>query len=218
MKLHRVGKLPDWETVPSRDRNVFQKVAAKSRGVITPGNVATLWGAFMVGSGLKDISGREVTKGVFKVSLGRVADLFDGLAAETTGTKSPLGEGADVVTDKLETAAALPVLVKADILPMPPAGLIFAQNMANTVFSVVAKCRGIELHSSREGKRSTFGQWATMGFYGLAAAAREKDYDSLAQGLRAAGQASAAATAVLGTKALAGYAREALGAGTGRPG
>lgn len=210
MNLHRTEKSPQWDTIRPEERNPFQKVAAKTQGVVTPANAVSAIGAGMVAAGLRDISKGEVTKGSLKVGAGRIADVIDGTTAEKTGTKSPLGEGVDVVIDKVETAAALPVLVRAGILPKPTAAMIFSQNLANTAFSAVAKRRGVELHPSREGKLATFGQWATIGFHGLAAAAKENDYQRLGQGLEIAGHVSAIATAALGAKAIEGYARESL--------
>ena len=166
MNLHRTGKVPQWETVAPEDRNAFQKVAARTKGVVTPANAVSASGAGLVASGLVDIANGNTTRGVIKVGLGRSADLGDGLTAEHTGTKSPLGEGVDVVVDKVETAAALPVLVKAGVLPKGAGAVIFSQNFANTAFSVVAKRRGIELHPSKEGKLTTFGQWTTIGCMG----------------------------------------------------
>lgn len=210
MNLHRTGKAPQWETVAPEDRNVFQKVAAKTNGVVTPANAVSAAGAVVVGSGLRDISKGKITRGVAKVAAGRGFDLGDGLTAEATGTKSPLGEGVDVVVDKGETAAALPILVKADVLPKPAAGVIAAQNAANTAFSMIARRRGITVHPSKEGKWTTFGQWATIGLHGLAAVARDQEYEKLGRGLEVAGHITTVATAALGAKAIAGYAQEAL--------
>lgn len=210
MNLHRTGNVPQWETVAPEDRNVFQKVAARTKGVVTPANAVSAAGAVIVGSGLRDISKGRTTKGVVKVAVGRGFDLGDGVTAEATGTKSPLGEAVDVVVDKGETAAALPVLVKADVLPKSTAGVIAAQNAANTAFSMIAKRRGVTLHPSKEGKWSTFGQWTSIGLHGLAAVARDQEYEGLARGLEVAGHISTVATAALGAKAVAGYAQEAL--------
>lgn len=210
MNLHRTGNVPQWETVAPEDRNPFQKVAARTQGVVTPANAVSLAGAGLVGAGLRDIARGKVTRGMVKVGAGRVFDLGDGATAEATGTKSTVGEAVDVVVDKAEAAAALPVFVGADILPKPAAGMIFAQNMANTAFSMIARRRDVTIHPSREGKLTTFGQWTTIGLHGLAAAAKENDYSRLAKGLEIAGHISAVATAALGAKAIAGYARDAL--------
>lgn len=209
MNLHRTEKVPQWETVAPKNRNVFQKVAARTKGVVTPANAVSLAGALTVASGLRDIHRGKITRGVVKVAAGRSADLGDGVTAEATGTKSPLGEAVDVGVDKGEAIFALPVLVKADVLPKPAAGVIGGQVLANGAFSAVAKRRGVEMHPSKEGKLTTLGQWTTIGLYGLAAVARETEYDRLARGLEIAGHISTVATAALGAKAIAGYAQEA---------
>jgi phosphatidylglycerophosphate synthase len=211
MNLHRTGKEPQWASVAPEDQNPFQKVAAKTGGLVAPANGVSLLGAGLVGSGLRDIAKGDTTKGVIKVGVGRIGgDLGDGFTADITGTKSPFGEGVDVVVDKGEAAVALPVLVKADILPKSAAGVIAAQNMANAAISAVAKRRGAEIHPSKEGKLTTFGQWTTIGLHGLAAVARENDAPKLAKGLEVAGRLSLVATAVLGAKAIVGYAGDAL--------
>jgi phosphatidylglycerophosphate synthase len=210
MNLHRSGKEGQWKSVAEEDQNIAQKIAERTNGVVTPGNTISLAGATLVASGLHDISKGNIGKGVKKLGIGRTADIIDGMAAEATGTKSPVGEAADVIIDKVETAAALPILVSADVLPKPVAGVILAQNMANTAFSAVAKRRGVELHPSKEGKLSTAGQWATIGLYGLSSVARESDSPKMARKLEIAGHITAIATAALGAKAVFGYAQETL--------
>jgi phosphatidylglycerophosphate synthase len=210
MNLHRSGSKPEWEGVDPERRNIFQRIAAKTRGILTPANVVTVAGAGLVASGLMDIYSGHMYRGVAKICVGRTADLVDGAIADKTGTKSPAGEVLDVVTDKAEMAAALPALVASDILPVAAGGLILAQNIAVSALSVYAKRKGRILHPSKEGKLTTFGQWATIGFYALAAVTREIGYGNAAAGLEAAGLASAVITAAIGVKAVAGYSREAL--------
>lgn len=210
MNLHRTGEAPQWETVEPEDRNIFQKVAAKTNGVLTPGNVISVAGAYLVASGLRDIAKGKHTKGIIKVGAGRVLDVGDGIAAEATGTKSPLGEAVDVIIDKGETFIGTPVVVSAGIVPKIEAVPIVAQNAANIVFSGIARRRGVSLHPSKEGKLTMFGGWMVIGLHGLAAAAREHDAEDLANGLEMAAHASSIATTTLGVKAVYGYARDAL--------
>ncbi len=210
MNMHRSGKEGQWEAVAPEDRNAYQKIAAKTHGIVTPANTVSLVGAGLVASGLKDVATGKTAKGIVKISVGRGADLGDGRVAEKTQTKGPIGEALDVVIDKTEMAAVLPVFVHKNILPQPAAGVIAAQNAANTAFSAIAKRRGITLHPSREGKMATFGQWTTGALYGSAFLARENEMSGLARGLEVAGHISLAATAALGAKAILGYAQETL--------
>ncbi len=206
MNLHRAGTEGQWTSVPPEDQNPYQKIAAATNGVVTPGNAVSLAGAGLVASGLKDVGQGETSKGVVKIGAGRAFDLLDGTVAERTGTKSPVGEAMDVVVDKTELAAAVPTLVKADVLPRSAAAVITAQNLAITGFSAVAKRRGAEIHTSAEGKKAMFAQWFGVGMYGFAKLAKDAKADKLARGFEFAGHLSMVATAALGAKAIAGYA------------
>lgn len=210
MNLHRAGKEGQWVNVPPEDRNIAQNVAAQTNGIVTPANAVSLAGAGVVASGLKDIATGDTTKGVIKVGVGRVFDLADGMVADKTGTKSPIGEGVDVVVDKAEVALALPVLAYKGVLPKPAAGVVFALNVANAAFSSVAKRRGAEIHPSKEGKLAMFGQWMGIGMYGLSRVAKDQEMEKTAMALEAAGHISMIATAALGAKAVLGYAQDAM--------
>lgn len=210
MNLHRTGKGGEWEKTDPEKRNIWQRTAAKTHGVAAPANAVSLAGLATVTSGLIDIYYGRTARGLVKIIVGRLADIGDGAVAEATKTKSPLGEAADVVIDKVEVAMALPVLVKSGILPRTATGVLVGQNVANTVASAVAKKRGVEIHPSREGKLNTAGQWLTAGLYTLGEIARQENHPDIARGIEIAGHASLAATAYLGIRALHGYAQDAL--------
>src|SRR5579862_7066069 len=110
MNMHRAGAEGQWASVPPENQNPFQKVAAATKGIVTPGNAVSIAGAGLVATGLKNIATGETAKGVIQVGAGRAADLLDGTAAEATGTKSPIGEAVDVGVDKAELVAAVPIL------------------------------------------------------------------------------------------------------------
>lgn len=211
MNLHRTGAEGQWASIPQEDQNTFQKIASKTAGIITPGNTVSAIGATLVTSGLLDVKRGESTKGILKIGFGRLADIGDGMAAEATGTKSPLGEAVDVVVDKSETIAALPILVKSGVLPKNAGATILGLNGASTILGTLAKKRGITLHPSKEGKLAMAGQWGAIGFYGLSEIAENSDAPKLSRGLEIAGHISIVATAALGAKAIIGYTQEALG-------
>lgn len=209
MNLHRAGAEGQWVGIPAENQNPYQKVAAATNGVVTPGNAVSLAGAGLVATGLRNVARGETAKGVVQIGAGRIADLADGLVAEKTGTKGPVGEAMDVGIDKTEAFVVAPVLAKSGVLPKPAAGLILGQNLAIMGFSGVAKRRGREIHPSADGKKAMFGQWFGTGMYGFAAVAKRGGANKLAKGFEWAGHLSMVATAALGAKAIAGYAEDA---------
>lgn len=210
MDLHRSEKIPDWEKKPPEERSILQKIAAKTEGIVTPGNAISLWGEYDVIKGLYDIYNDQTLAGIIEVGQGRLKDVLDGLAAEITETKSPLGEAVDATLDKVAVAAAIPVLAKKDIISKKFAVGVLAQNGANTVLTAIAKKRGREIHADESGKLSTGFLWGAIGCKGLAKAAREYNRPVVATGLDILGHATTAIYAVLGAKATAGYFKDAF--------
>lgn len=211
MNLHRADRVGQWESIPENKHNHWQKIAAKTDGKITPANAVSVAGGSLVLAGLHDIYKGKTRKGLVKVGIGRMADLADGTVAEKTGTKSPVGEAVDAGVDKALMAATVPVLMKREVLPPIAAGAIFAQNAASASVSVLAKRSGESLHPSKEGKLATFGQWTAIGLYSMASAARQMEANKkIERSLEVAGHLTLAAATFLGTKAVIGYAQEAL--------
>lgn len=210
MNLHRSGKRGQWEDVAPEDRNPFQKVAAATRGIVTPGNIISGVSMALVGAGLIDVARGKSLKGVVKIGAGRVLDMADGAGAELTGTKSPIGEAMDAGADKAEVFAAVPVLAIRGMLPKKAGALILGRNVANAAMTLVAKHRGVEIHPSEEGKYAMFGEWGAMGMYAFSYLAERVEDPALARGFELAGHLSLAATTFLGGKALVGYAGDAL--------
>lgn len=205
MNLHRAGKQGEWVNTPPENRNLAQKIAAKTDGNITPGNVVSVAGGLTVLSGLKDIYQGKTKRGIAKIGIGRIGDLIDGTVADKTKTKGPKGEAVDAGVDKALMAAAIPVLVKRDVLPKGAAGLIVAQNAVSAGIAVEAKNKGQTIHPSENGKKAVAAQWATIGLYTMATAARKANAPRVANGLEAAGLATLAAATTLGVAAVAGY-------------
>ncbi len=210
MDLHRTRDRGEWSYVKPEDQNRWQKIADRTDGIATPGNAISLVGAIAVGSGLFDISNGHTSKGVFKIGLGRYADILDGKVAAKTGTKSPIGEGVDAAIDKIELGAALPVMLNNKIINKTTFGSILAPNVANVGLSMVAKYRKINVHPSKAGKIATFGQWFAIGFYSLAVVSKNHNADNLAKRFEIAGNASLILATGLGIIALAGYAKDTL--------
>ena len=209
MMLHRAGLTGQWEAIPPQERNAYQRAAARSGGRVTPANAVSILSTGLVMHSLADITRGRFLKGTIKLGAGRVGDLLDGAVAERTGTKGPVGEAIDALLDKVAIGAALPVLTVCEVTPPPAAGLIMGLNIANARVAGEAKLNHKRLHPSEDGKKATFGYWAGICLYGLAAEARQRKADTIAYGLEFAAGAGTAAAAILGVKAYGDYKREA---------
>lgn len=206
MKLHRVGKKADWDKLKSRNRNNWQRLAVRTHGVVTPGNLISVLGFGLVLLGLWHLYYRHLLFGISAIVIGRVLDIVDGMLAHKTGTKSPLGEVVDATIDKIEIAAALPVLISARILLPWQVGMIFVQHLANAIFATTAKWRGILMHTSRAGKYATTAQWGAIILYGLAITVHDAGW------LLFIASVVFGVSMVWGLQAARGYAKKAFSA------
>lgn len=152
MNLHRTHQHPDWHAVAAEDRSVWQRLAAATRGIVTPGNIITLVGLTMVLAGLGALLGQYYWLAGALVLAGRLCDLLDGWAADATGTKSPLGELVDATVDKIETGAAFVAVLIAQLLPWWIVALLLAVQVMIAVIALAARRHKVALHPSRRGK------------------------------------------------------------------
>ena len=210
MELHRASKIPDWEKIPTSERNIFQKVAAKTKGYVTPGNSVSVAGLLLTHSGLIDINCGNSIRGITKVGVGRVMDIADGFVADKTGTKSSIGEKFDATIDKILMADALWLLHKKEMVPATAAVFIGAQNLVNTVATGIATLRRNEIHSSREGKITTAMQWVAIGGYCIDAMVSPDSLSDHASIVRKAADGMTAASTALGVYVNIDYAQTAL--------
>jgi phosphatidylglycerophosphate synthase len=165
MQMHRTGSHPDWEGTLPHQQNRWQRAAAKSHGVITPGNAITLLGLALVGWGLAEISWHRYWLGGVLFLVGRLCDLLDGATAQRTGTKGPFGELLDATADKLTVGATFIIFFAAHIAP---GGILLTMLLPHAIISTIAIhafLRARPLHPSRVGKLSMAGLWlALVGF------------------------------------------------------
>jgi len=159
--------LSDWEKISSDDHNVWQKLARRSYGTLTPANLASIVGGIIAIYGLIDVYNGAIVSGLLLLAIGRTADLLDGMIAEFTKTKSPLGELIDVIVDKLVIGLAVVVFLIIGNIPWPIIGFIAGLNLYNGVVGIIGKLRGGTIHPSKFGKYSTALAWVTLIFYPL---------------------------------------------------
>lgn len=162
MKLHRVEGKSDWSDVPPERRNGWQRLAARTGGIITIGNVFSLLGLVSAPVGLLFAARQQFVAAVVVLALGRVCDLLDGWLADKTGTKSPLGEKIDASFDKIVTAAVLIGLVMLEALPGLLAVLLAAPHILIALLALGAFARGKQFHPSRIGKLSMAAVWLAI--------------------------------------------------------
>ena len=206
--LHH-AKAPDWQDIPEEERNPFQRIAARTKGIVTVGNGFTALGTGLVLWGLSDIKKGSTGVGSAKITLGRLCDLADGEGAERTGTKSPLGAALDVAADYVQLGAALPVLVDRDIIPKRTAVVMGGQKVVNAVATVISLMEGKETLTSGSGKSSTFAQWATLGGHAVTFMLEQAGNEGAAEHVQLATNVVELAATVDGIRASAGYVARA---------
>lgn len=208
MRLHRT-EVPDWSTVAPEQLNAWQHLAARTNGVVTPGNIISLVGSLLVVFGLYLVTHNHLMSGIIVILLGRWADVLDGLVAEITRTKSPLGEAADAALDKIVLGLALLVLLDQHLLPLLVGLVMLAQAAYNSVVSLLAKGQSVGIHPTTIGKLSTAFEWLCIGLYGLAYQINQHHSVARQVGLVMA-TVSFGLFVVLGILASADYSQQAL--------
>lgn len=161
--LHRTHNKADWDVVPHAQRNIWQRLAARTHGMVTPANILTLVGFITTAAGLAAIAMEHYWFAAGSIAFGRLLDVADGLVAERTGTKSPLGESLDASFDKLATFLAVPALALGHVAPWWVLLAVALPNVAIAVIGGVWFLHGHRLHPSRRGKLSMALAWFGMG-------------------------------------------------------
>lgn len=159
MDLHRTTKKPDWQKRKSSEYNIFQRVAARTDGILSPANIVTLIGFGVVLYGLVAILQKQFWLGLILIGIGRLFDIADGFVAQATHTKSPIGELFDAVADKVGTFLTIIVLVVAQVTSW---WIIIALVVPQVVISGITlyrRQRGRRMHPSRSGKLSMAAAW-----------------------------------------------------------
>lgn len=163
MNLHRTSAKPEWATVAAADRTGVQKLAARTFGIVTPPNIITVIGLGVVVYGLVEITRGHIWTGLVLVIAGRLLDIVDGVVAEKTHTKSPLGELFDATADKLGTLLTIIVLVLAGIVPWLAATALIMPQLLISLVVLYKKRAGIKIHPTRQGKISMATIWVSIG-------------------------------------------------------
>lgn len=215
MQLHRTTGQPDWEAVPTAERNYWQQHAARTNGWLTPANIASVIGLLIVLFGLGELLAKHYVVCIVCLAVGRLTDIVDGWLADRTGTKSPLGERMDATIDKIGVFLAFIVFF---IVPVGNGWLVLAlllPQVAATILSLVAVRQGRHLHPSRIGKLTAVAIWSSL--VGLLIVAADF---SFSHGVfNAAVEGLATVTVLMSIVTVTGYLRDytKLGVASGRP-
>lgn len=164
MNLHRATR-SDWSELSPQERNLWQRLAVASSGVVTPANIVTIIGAGLVLYGLLLLYRNHLTVGIILVLLGRLADILDGMVAEATKTKSPLGEALDATIDKILIILSLWVLLDRHLLPAVVIWVMLVHAVYVIAVSYISRQLKTYLHPSLSGKLGAVFQWACVGAY-----------------------------------------------------
>jgi phosphatidylglycerophosphate synthase len=166
MNLHRIEGHAEWVDVPAARRNAWQRMAARTSGVITIGNFISVLGLASVPYGLLlVVHEHRYLLGLGILIAGRLCDLLDGWLADKTGTKSPLGEMIDATFDKLSIGLTVIILAAAGILPLWVLLLLVLPHIFVAILALLAWRRGQGLHPSRSGKNSMAVAWVSLVAY-----------------------------------------------------
>ncbi len=213
LKSHQASKIPDWEKegVDPLKWNIWQKIAAKTHGIITPGNAVTLLGASLSAAGIKDITHDHKLRGVVELALGGVFDRVDGSVADKTRTKGPVGEALDATTDNIIVAYSVASLVRAGIVPRRSAYAMGGLGLVKSGIALASKSRHREVHPDWIGKFAMGFQRTAFVLHVTESMAADNDMETAATWLGRAANTSTVLSVGLGVVATARYGRDTFG-------
>lgn len=162
MDLHRTTGKPDWEMIKSSERTAIQKLATATHGIITPPNIITAVGLVLVIYGVIALLNQQFWTGLILLAVGRLLDIVDGAVAQTTGTKSPLGEFLDASVDKIGTLLTIVVFFVAAIADWWLIALLLLPQVIIPLVILYKKTKKITVHPTRIGKLSMAGSWVSL--------------------------------------------------------
>jgi phosphatidylglycerophosphate synthase len=201
MQLHRTTGKADWLAIPSQSYTIWQRLAARTHGVVTPSNAVTIAGFALVLIGLQEILNQRYLRGTVLLAIGRICDILDGWLAEFTRTKSPLGELLDAAADKTLTILTVAVFFAVHFAPVWALIALVTPHVLIVVILLGWRIRKRAFHPSLVGKLSMAGVWVSLLIYALAHVV------SLPTAALAATQVIVVASSATGLYAAAQYIR-----------
>ncbi len=211
--MHRIdGRQSDWEKIPPKKWNPDQLRAAKTHGIDTPGNRETAKGAVYSLGGLACVRAGHALLGTILLGIGGYKDIQDGKIADATGTKSPIGEAADAVSDAALIVVGVPVFIEAGLLTQTEGVAMLGLVATKTIGYSAGKLGGqAPPQPSRFGKVGMFGQRAGMGLRLAARVAEQNNLEDLAIQIKRASDVTLHAGIALSAIANFGYLAGSVG-------
>ena len=168
MQLHRTTGKADWLAIPPKSHTTWQRLAARTHGIVTPSNAVTVVGLALALIGLHEILNKHYLPGTVLLATGRVCDVLDGWIAELTRTKSPLGELLDAGIDKTLTILAVVVFFAAHLAPAWALIALVIPHILIVAIMLSWRIRKRAIHPSLVGKLSMAGAWLSLLMFALA--------------------------------------------------
>jgi len=163
MNLHRAEK-PDWVGLQETELNRWQRVAKRTNGFVTPASFISLAGLAISIYGLYLILFVSGFWGAVALLIGRIFDILDGIVADHTKTKSPVGESIDVTVDKTILGLAIITIIRFRLVPLLVGLTLAAYGIYNSLLGIHARYshRGFTIHPSAAGKISNVFMWSAI--------------------------------------------------------
>lgn len=168
MDLHELHTGAEWYKIPDKKRTALQRLAARTQGIVTPGNAVTISGAIITSTGLWAFWQHKFVAGFILIGIGRLCDILDGHLARATHTSSPFGEGLDAATDKLIILLAAITLLATHAVPLAIIIAVAILEFVTAVTVMAGRKMGVRLHPLLIGKYATFGLWVSLVLYLIA--------------------------------------------------
>lgn len=149
-------------TTNPKDYNIAQKIAVKTKGIITPGNAVTLIGFLIVLYGLFLLIKQEILLGAVALAIGRMFDILDGVIADATKTKNDIGEFFDATVDKISTLLTIGVIFATQANLWLALALLILPHVFISLIVVYKRSKNKKLHPTRIGKISMALAWVTI--------------------------------------------------------
>lgn len=179
--LHRrPDKGGDWDAVAPADRNIHQRIAARTWGIATVANLVTATGVLLTLSGMRDYERGNYKKATIKMGFGRGLDMVDGALATKLGTRSATGALFDAGGDKALAAVFIVKAVKNGDMPPAEAVVHGLQQARISRESLLIKNAGGEPNPSKEGKHGMAALWLRAGGIVLSGAFRKAEHEDAA--------------------------------------
>ena len=75
MQLHRTTGKADWLAIPPKSHTNWQRLAARTHGIVTPSNAVTMAGLALALIGLHEILNQRYLSGTVLLAVGRICDI-----------------------------------------------------------------------------------------------------------------------------------------------